>query len=57
MMNDLAARMWGAALSMPSLGELIDRMFDWIEERSGAMAPVSIDGLVCRESPTRVLLD
>jgi hypothetical protein len=56
MMQKFAERMWGAALSM-SLGCLIDRFLDRIEELSGVIAPAPIDGLVCSEARTRALLD
>ncbi|HLZ02762.1 MAG TPA: hypothetical protein VKR55_11500 [Bradyrhizobium sp.] len=42
---------------MPSLSDLIDKVLDWIEEQSGTMAPLAIDGLVCCEAETRMLLD
>jgi hypothetical protein len=57
MMNQLTARIWGAALSMPSLGDLIDKFLNWVESVGIAIAPASIDGLVCSEIRTRVLLD
>jgi hypothetical protein len=57
MMNQMTKRIWGAALSMPSLSDLIEGFLDWIEQLSGAIAPASIDGLICNEVRTRVLLD
>src|SRR3979411_2301374 len=56
MMNQLAERMWVAALSM-SPGHLVDKFLDWLEELRGAMALAEIDRLACHEVRTRVLLD
>jgi len=51
-------RMWGAALSLPSLGDMIDVFLDRIEELSGLLAPPVVNGFVCNEiRPRRVLLD
>jgi hypothetical protein len=49
--------MWGAALSLPSLGDMMDVFLDWIEELGGVMAPPAIDGLICNEVRSRNLLD
>jgi hypothetical protein len=49
MMTQLTARMWDAALSLPSLGDMIDMFLDWIEELSGTMAPPAVDGLICND--------
>ena len=43
-MNQLAERMWDAALSM-SPGHLVDKFLDWLDELRGAMALVETDGL------------
>jgi hypothetical protein len=56
MMNQLAERMTGAALSM-SPGHLIDKLLDWLEELRIAMALAEIDGLARNEVQTRVLFD
>jgi hypothetical protein len=56
MMNQLAERMWFAALSM-SPGHLVDKFLDWLEELRGAMALAEIDGLARNEVRTRVLFD
>jgi len=57
MMNQLTVWISGAALSLPSLGNLIDRFLDWIEELSAVTEPPAIDGLICDEVRSRVLLD
>ncbi len=57
MMNQMTRRIWGAALSMPSLSELIEGFLDWIEPLSGVIVPASIDGLVRNEVRARVLRD
>ena len=57
MMNQLTVWIWGAALSLPSLGNMIDRFLDWIEELSAVTAPPANDGLICNEVRSRVLLD
>jgi hypothetical protein len=56
MMNQLAERMWVAALSM-SPGHLVDKFLDWLEELRGAMALAEIDRLACNEVRTRVPFD
>ena len=56
MMNQLAERMWVAALSM-SPGHLIDKLLDWLEELRVAMALAEIDGLARNEVRTKVLFD
>jgi hypothetical protein len=56
MMNQLAERMWVAALSM-SPGHLVDKFLDWLEQLRGAMALAEIDRLACNEVRTRVLFD
>ena len=55
-MNQLAERMWDAALSM-SPGHLVDKFLDWLDELRGAMALVETDGLARNELRTNVLLD
>jgi hypothetical protein len=55
-MNQLAERMWVAALSM-SPGHLVDKFLDWLEELSGAMAFAEIDKLARNELRTKVLFD
>lgn len=55
-MNRLAERMRVAALSM-SLGHLIDKLLDWLEELRVALALVEIDGLARNEVRTRALFD
>ena len=56
MMNLLAERMWGAAVSM-SPGHLVDKVLDWLKELSDAMTLAEIDRLACNEVRTRVLFD
>ena len=56
MVNQLAERMWVAALSM-SPGHLVDKFLDWLEELRGAMALAEMDGLARNEARTRVLFD
>jgi hypothetical protein len=56
-MNELIERMSGVAQSTPSLGKLIDHFLDWIEDLSDLMAPAAIDGLICSEVQTPMLLD
>ena len=56
MMNQLAERMWNAALSM-SPEHLVDKFLDWLEELRGAMALAETDGLARNEVRTRVLFD
>lgn len=56
MINQLAERMWIAALSM-SPGHLVDKFLDWLEELRGAMALAEIDGLARNELRTKVLFD
>ena len=56
MMNQLAERVWVAALSM-SPGHLVDKFLDWLEELRGAMALDEIDGLARNEARTKVLFD
>jgi hypothetical protein len=56
MMNQLAVRMWDAALSM-SPGHLVDKFMDWLEELRGAMALAETDRLARNELPTKVLFD
>ena len=55
-MNQLAERMWVAALSM-SLERLVDKFLDWLDELRVAMALAEIDGLARNEVRTRVLFD
>lgn len=55
-MNQLAERMWDAALSM-SPGRMVDKFLDWLDELRGAMALVETDGLARNELRTRVLFD
>jgi hypothetical protein len=56
MMNQLAERMWGAALSM-SPGHLVDKFLDWLEELRGALALAEVDSLARNEARTKVLFD
>ena len=56
MMNQLAERMWVAALSM-SPGHLVDKFLDWLEELRGAMALAEINSLARNEARTKVLYD
>ena len=56
MMNQLAERMRGAALSM-SPEHVVDKFLDWLEELRGAMALAEMDGLARNEARTRVLFD
>jgi len=56
MMNQLAERMRGAALSM-SPEHLIDKFLDWLEEQRGAMALAEIDRSAHNEARTKVLFD
>ena len=56
MMNQLAERVWVAALSM-SPGHLVDKFLDWLEELRGAMALAETDGLARNEARTKVLFD
>jgi hypothetical protein len=56
MMNQLAERIWVAALSM-SPGHLIDKLLDSLEDLRGAMALVEINSLARNEARTRVLFD
>ncbi len=56
MINQLAERVRVAALSM-SLGHLVDRCLNWLEELRGAMALVEIDSLARNEVRTKVLFD
>jgi hypothetical protein len=56
MMNQLAGRIGGAALSM-SPGHLVDKFLDWLEELRSAMALAEIDRLAGNEVRTRVLFD
>lgn len=56
MMNQLAERMRGAALSMSS-EHLIDKFLDWLEELRGALELAEIDGLARNEARTKVLFD
>lgn len=53
MMIELADQIRGAALLMLNPGYAIDKFLDWIEELSGALAPVQVDGLVYLEVRTR----
>ena len=55
-MNRLAERMRGAALSM-SLGHLIDKFLDWLDDLRGAMALAEVDNLARNEARARVLFD
>ena len=55
-MNQLAERMWDAALSM-SPGHLVDKFLYWLDELRGAMALAEIDGLARNEVRTKVLFD
>jgi hypothetical protein len=56
MMNQLAERVWVAALSM-SPGHLVDKFLDWLDELRDAMALDEIDGLARNEARTKVLFD
>ena len=56
MMNLLAERIWGAAVSM-SPGHLVDKFLDWLKELSCAMALAESDRLAGNEVRTRVLFD
>ena len=56
MMNQLAERMWVAALAM-SPGNLVDKFLNWLEELRGALALAETDGLVRNEARTKVLFD
>jgi hypothetical protein len=53
MVIELAEQIWGAAHWMLNPGYAIDKFLDWIEDVSGALVPVQIDGLACREVRTR----
>ena len=55
-MNQLAERMWVAALSM-SPEHLVDKFLDWLDELRVAMALAEIDGLARNEVRTKVLFD
>ena len=57
MMNWLRERIWGAALSMPSLNDLIDKALDWIEGPGVPMVPPAMDGLIYDEVRIRVPRD
>lgn len=57
MMNWLRERIWGAALSMPSLNDLIDKALDWIEGPGVPMVPPAVDGLIYNEVRIRVPRD
>jgi hypothetical protein len=58
MMNQTAERMWNAGLSMPSLGFLVDRFLDWVEQLGHAMMlPAQADHLSCREIRIETQLD
>jgi hypothetical protein len=56
MINQLAERMWGAALLM-SPEYLIDKFLDWLEELRGALKLTEIDGLARSEARTKILFD
>ena len=56
MMNQLAERVWVAALSM-SPGHLVDKFLDWLEELRGAMALAETDGLALNDARTKVRID
>jgi hypothetical protein len=56
MMNQLAERMRGAALSM-SPGHLIDKLLDWLDDLRGAMLLAEIDGLARSEARSKALFD
>lgn len=56
MMNQLAERMRGAALSMGP-EHLIDKFLDWLEELRGALELAEIHGLARNEARTKVLFD
>jgi hypothetical protein len=56
MMNQLAERVWVAALSM-SPGHLVDKFLDWLDELRDAMALDEIDGLARNEARTKALFD
>ena len=56
MMNQLAERMWVAALSM-SPEHLIDKFLDWLDELRSAMALAQINSLARNEAQTKVLFD
>jgi hypothetical protein len=56
MMNQLAERVWVAALSM-SPGHLVDKFLDWLDELRDAMALDEIDGLARNEARTKMLFD
>ena len=56
MMNQLAERMWVAALSMGP-EHLIDKFLNWLEELRGALALAEIDNLARDEARTKVLFD
>jgi hypothetical protein len=49
MMIELVEQIRGAALLMLNPGYAIDKFLDWIEDLSGALLPVRIDGLVRNE--------
>ena len=55
-MNQLAERMWVAALSMGP-EHLIDKFLNWLEELRGALALAEIDNLALHEARTKVLFD
>jgi len=56
MMNQLAERMWGAALSM-SPEYLVDKFLDWLEKLRDAMELAEINRLAGNEARTKVLFD
>jgi len=49
MMIELVEQIRGATLLMLNPGYAIDKFLDWIEDLSGALVPVQIDGLVRNE--------
>ncbi len=58
MMNQTAKRMWDAGLSTLSLGFLIDRFLDWVEQLGAAMMmPARADDLSCVEVRIETRLD
>ena len=58
MMNQTARRMWDAGLSTMSLGCLIDRFLDWVEQLGIAiMAPAGADNLTYQEIRIETRLD
>ncbi len=44
MIGRTAERIWGAALSM-SLGNLIDKFLDWLDELRSVIVPAHVAGL------------